>query len=66
MDWNQVEGNWEQLKGRIKEKWADLTDDDLEMIEGKLDRLECKIQERYGIDKQLVRKNLDEWLNLLH
>jgi uncharacterized protein YjbJ (UPF0337 family) len=46
MDWNRVEGNWKQIKGQIKEKWGKLTDDDLNVINGKRDQLEGKIQER--------------------
>lgn len=46
--WNQVEGNWNQFKGVVKEKWNDLTDDDLEQMEGRRDRIVGKIQERYG------------------
>jgi uncharacterized protein YjbJ (UPF0337 family) len=51
MDWDRVEGNWKQLKGKIKEQWGDLTDDDLDEIAGKRDQLEGKIQERYGLEK---------------
>ena len=43
MDWNCVEGNWKQVKGKIKEKWGNLTDDDLTAINGKRDQLEGKI-----------------------
>jgi uncharacterized protein YjbJ (UPF0337 family) len=39
MDWNRVEGNWKQTKGKIKEKWGQLTDDDLTQINGKRDQL---------------------------
>lgn len=46
--WNQVEGNWNQFKGTMKEKWGDLTDDDLQQMEGRRDRIVGKIQERYG------------------
>lgn len=46
--WNQVEGNWNQFKGNMKEKWADLTDDDLGKMEGRRDRIVGTIQERYG------------------
>jgi uncharacterized protein YjbJ (UPF0337 family) len=63
MDWNRVEGNWKQLKGKIKEQWGNLTDDDLDKIAGKRDQLEGKIQERYGIDKDAARKHVDEWVN---
>lgn len=46
--WSQVEGNWNQFKGTMKEKWGDLTDDDLQQMEGRRDRIVGKIQERYG------------------
>jgi uncharacterized protein YjbJ (UPF0337 family) len=51
MDWNRVEGNWKQMKGKVKEKWGNLTDDDLTAVNGKRDQLEGKIQERYGLAK---------------
>ena len=51
MDWNRIEGNWKQLKGKIKEQWGHLTDDDLDKIAGKREQFEGKIQERYGITK---------------
>src|SRR3954463_174678 len=61
MDWNRVEGNWKQVKGKIKEQWGKLTDDDLDRIAGKRDQLEGKIQERYGIEKDRVRRDVDDW-----
>ena len=51
MDWNRVEGNWKQFKGQIKEKWGNLTDDDLDRVAGQRDQLEGVIQERYGRTK---------------
>jgi uncharacterized protein YjbJ (UPF0337 family) len=63
MDWNRVEGNWKQIKGKVKEKWGDLTDDDLDKIAGSRDQLEGKIQERYGLAKDQVRKDVDDWMN---
>lgn len=62
MDWNRIEGNWKQLKGKIKEQWGHLTDDDLDKIAGKREQLEGKLQERYGIGKDMVRKDVDDWL----
>jgi len=53
MDWNRVEGNWKQMKGKVKEKWGNLTDDDLTAINGQRDQLEGKIQERYGLAKDI-------------
>jgi len=63
MDWNRVEGNWKQVRGKIQEKWGKLTNDDLDVIEGKRDQLEGKIQERYGVAKDQVRKDVDDWYN---
>ena len=56
MDWNRIEGNWKQVKGRAKEKWGRLTDDDLDVINGRQDQLEGKIQERYGLAKDQAKK----------
>jgi uncharacterized protein YjbJ (UPF0337 family) len=61
MDWNRVEGNWKQAKGKIKEKWGKLTDDDLDVIAGRREQLEGKIQERYGYARDQVRKDIDDW-----
>jgi uncharacterized protein YjbJ (UPF0337 family) len=66
MDWNRVEGNWKQLKGKVREKWGNLTDDDLEKIKGNREQLEGKIQERYGIARDNVRKEVDDWLKTMH
>ena len=63
MDWNRVEGNWKQVKSKVKEKWGDLTDDDLNKTAGKRDQLEGKIQERYGIAKDQAQKDVDTWYN---
>jgi len=49
MNWNRVEGNWKQAAGAIRKKWGELTDDDLDVIEGNRDMLAGKLQERYGI-----------------
>lgn len=63
MDWNRVEGNWKQVKGKVKEQWGNLTDDDLTAIAGKRDQLEGKIQERYGIARDQARSQIDDWAN---
>ena len=65
MDWNRIEGNWKQTKGRIKEKWGKLTDDDITQINGKRGLFEGKLQERYGLAKDRVRQDVDYWLNSL-
>ena len=61
MNWDTVKGNWMQAKGKVKEQWGKLTDDDLARIEGQRDRLLGKIQERYGIAKDAAERELNEW-----
>ena len=53
MNEHTIEGNWQQLKGRVREKWGKLTDDEIDVIAGKRDQLIGKIREKYG-------KSLDE------
>ena len=62
MDWDRIQGNWKQFKGRAKEKWGNLTDDDLDRVAGQREQLEGIIQKRYGIAKDQVRKDVDTWL----
>lgn len=62
MDWDSIEGRWTQAKRKVKEKWDKLTDEDLDIIEGRRDRLEDKIQQRYGFAIEHVRKEVDDWV----
>jgi len=62
MNSDQMEGKWKQMKGSVKEKWGKLTDDDIDVINGRQDQLIGKIQERYGIAKEEARNQVDEWL----
>jgi len=62
MNWEQVSGQWKQLKGKAKVKWGKLTDDEIDVIEGKRDQLVGKIQERYGIKKDMAEKEVDDWV----
>jgi len=58
MNWDTIEGKWKQLRGRVREKWGDLTDDDFDVINGKRDALCGKIQERYGIARDVAEKEV--------
>jgi uncharacterized protein YjbJ (UPF0337 family) len=49
MNWDLVEGNWKQFKGTVKRAWGKLTDDQLDAIAGKRDRLMRTVQEAYGL-----------------
>ncbi len=59
MDWNQIEGDWQRLKGHVKEKWGQLTDDEIDKMNGHREQLEGKIQERYGIARDKAKKEVD-------
>lgn len=60
MNEDRIAGNWKQLKGKIKEKWGKLTDDELDVAGGKLDQVAGKIQERYGIAKDQAEREIRE------
>jgi len=55
-------GKLETAQGKIKEKWGKLTDNDLAQIDGRREELEGMIQQRYGLAKDMVRKDVDAWL----
>lgn len=61
MAWDQVEGNWKQFSGKVKEQWGKLTDDDLTRIAGKRDQLLGKIQERYGYAKDHAEREINDF-----
>ena len=61
MNWDQLTGNWKQIKGKIREQWGHLTDDDVERIAGKRDQLIGKIQECYGIAKDDAERQVKDW-----
>jgi len=62
MDWNQIQGQWKQLKGKAKIKWGKLTDDEINVIEGRREELVGKIQQRYGIAKDQAEREVDDWM----
>ena len=61
MNSQTLKGEWNQLKGSVKQKWADLTDDDLTHIEGSRDKLVGRLQERSGRTKEEVELEVDDW-----
>lgn len=62
MNWDQIEGQWKQFAGRAQSEWGELTDNDVAEVEGDRQRLEGKIQERYGKSKEEAREAVDQWL----
>ena len=61
MNKDTVQGNWKQFKGKIKEQWGKLTDDDFDVIAGRRDQLAGKIQERYGVAKDEAERQVAAW-----
>jgi uncharacterized protein YjbJ (UPF0337 family) len=61
MNWDRIEGNWKQFSGKVKEKWGQLTDDDLARISGNREQLEGILQQRYGFAKDKAREEIDLW-----
>ena len=61
MNRDTLAGNWKQFKGKAKERWGKLTDDDLDVVEGKADQLAGKIQERYGKTKEEAQREVDDF-----
>ncbi|MFT4176244.1 MAG: CsbD family protein [Luteolibacter sp.] len=62
----QLKGDWNILKGKLKQHWADLTDDDLHYVEGKQDELIGRIQKRTGESKEAVEKALRDYNDALN
>jgi uncharacterized protein YjbJ (UPF0337 family) len=61
MNWDRVEGNWRHLKGKFREQWGMLTDNQLEMIAGKRERLVGALQQCYGLSQEEVERRLKAW-----
>jgi uncharacterized protein YjbJ (UPF0337 family) len=59
--WSQIKGNWNQFTGSVREKWGELTDNDVQEAKGEREQLIGRIQERYGIARQEAEKQVDEW-----
>ncbi len=60
-----IKGKWKQLNGRIKERWGNLTDDDLNVVEGHTEYLAGKLQERYGWSKEQAQDELRDFSSKL-
>ena len=61
MNWDRIEGNWKQLKGKAKARWGKLTDDQFDVIAGKREQLVGRVQEQYGLAKDDAEKQVDQF-----
>jgi uncharacterized protein YjbJ (UPF0337 family) len=58
-----LQGKWAQLKGKVKEQWGKLTDDEIDQLDGKKAQLVGRVQERYGIARDQAERDVDDWLD---
>jgi uncharacterized protein YjbJ (UPF0337 family) len=65
MNWTQIEGKWDQFKGKARAQWGKLSDDDLTNLQGKREQLLGKLVERYGVAKDEAEKQVNSWLSKL-
>ena len=62
MNWDQIEGNWKEWKGKAQSKWGELTDDELDQAAGKREELEGLLQQKYGKTKEQARDEVDAFM----
>ena len=63
MNWDRIQGQWNQVKGAAKQKWGKLTDDELAQVGGIKDKLVGKLQEKYGMAKDQAEKEADTFVD---
>lgn len=66
MNWDQVKGNWTEFKGKVKQQWGELTDDDLDRMAGQRDQLIGQIQKRYGTTREEAERRVADWEQIVH
>ena len=62
MNWDQVEGNWKQLRGKAQAKWGDITDDEWDQAEGRRKELVGLVQKKYGKAREEAEREVDDWM----
>ncbi|PVB59635.1 CsbD family protein [Labrenzia sp. 011] len=62
MNWDRIEGNWREFKGKAQVQWGELTDDELDKVEGRRTELAGLIQQKYGKSREEAEKEIDGWL----
>ena len=66
MNSDRFEGNWKQLKGKVREQWGKLTNDDVDVINGKSEQLVGRLQEQYGISRDEAEREVDDFTRKYH
>jgi uncharacterized protein YjbJ (UPF0337 family) len=66
MNEDTLKGQWTQLKGKVREQWGKLTNDDVDQVRGEAEQLAGRIQERYGVAKDEAHRQVNDWLKDKH
>jgi uncharacterized protein YjbJ (UPF0337 family) len=61
MNWDVIQGKWREFKGQVKQHWAELTNDDLDQIDGRREELVGRLQQRYGYAKDEAEREIDKF-----
>lgn len=65
MNWDQISGRWKELKGKARETWGDITDDEWDRVAGQRDQMIGLMQKKYGDTRDAAERRLDEWSSKL-
>jgi uncharacterized protein YjbJ (UPF0337 family) len=61
MNWDQLKGDWKQFTGKVRERWGEFTDDELQVLRGKRDQFEGLLQKKFGLAKEEAKRQIDEF-----
>lgn len=64
MNWNKIEGNWTQFKGKVQKQWGKLTNDEIDQIEGRREELKGALQKHYGYDEDQANRAINDFLKV--
>ena len=65
MNWDRIAGEWKAFRGRVRQQWGRLTDDDLDIIDGRREELDGVLQKRYGMARDEAGRQVDDWIDRL-
>jgi len=66
MNWDTMKGDWKQIKGKVREKWGELTDDELDQVQGRREQFEGLLQKKFGMAKDEAKRQIDEFELTIH
>lgn len=61
MNWDTIKGNWKQFSGKAREKWGELTDDELDQVKGRREQFEGLLQKKFGMAKDEVKRQVNDF-----